>query len=64
MFGKTTEGGDLEFFDETGMLRIRNRIKHANLSFQQRYPILLSTKHDFVNVLLRNLQLKQNHEGV
>ena len=68
MFGKTSKGGDLAkfspFFDECGLIRIRGRIKHANLSFQQRPPILLSTKHDMVSVMIRDLHLEHNHEGV
>ena len=46
------------------MIRIRRRIKHANLSFQQRHPTLLSTKHDMVSVMLRDSHLENNHEGV
>ena len=52
------------FFDDTGIIRVGGRIKHATLSFEQRHPILLSTKHDFVKVLLRDLHLEHNHEGV
>ena len=67
-FGKTNKVGDLAkfspFFDNTGIIRVGGRIKHANLSFEQRHPILLSTKHDFVKVLLRDLRLEHNHEGV
>ena len=62
LLGKTSKGGDLAkfspFFDEYGMIRIRGRIKHANLSFQQRHPILFSTKHDMINVMLRDLHLE------
>ena len=68
MFGNTSKGGDLAkfspFFDVCGMIRIKGRINHANLSFQQRHPVLLSTKHDMVSVMLRDLQLENNHEGV
>ena len=68
MFGKTSKCGDVvkvsPFFDECGVIRIRGRIKHANLSSQQRSPILLSTKHDMVSVMLRDLHLENNHEGV
>ena len=46
------------------MIRIRGRIKHANLSFEHRHPILLSTKHDMVSVMLRDLHLEIDHEGV
>ena len=64
-FGKIKKDGHLAkvspFFDECGMIRIRGRIKHANLSFQQRPPILSSTKHDMVSVMLRDLHLENNH---
>ena len=67
-FGKTNKVGVLAkfspFFDNTGIIRVGGRIKHANLSFEQRHPILLSTKHDLVKVLLRDLHLEHNHEGV
>ena len=52
------------FYDEKGLIRIRGRIKHANLSFEQRHPILLSTKHEMVNLMLRDLHQEHNHEGV
>ena len=68
MFCKTSKGGDMAkfspFFDEFSIIRIRGRIKHANLKFQQRHPILLSTKHNLVSVRLRDLHLENNHEGV
>ena len=67
-FGKTSKGVILAKFSpflvENGLIRIRGRIKHANLSFQQRHSILLSTKHSFVSVMLHDLHLGPNHEGV
>ena len=67
-FGKANEVGDLvklsPFFDNTGIIRVGGRTKHANLSFEQRHLILLSTKHNFVEILLRDLHLEHNHEGV
>ena len=60
--------GDLSkfspFFDDKGLIRIRGRIKHANLTFEQRHPILHSTKHEMVGVMLRDLHHENNHEGV
>ena len=57
-FEKTSKAGNLSkfapFFDEKGIIRIRGRIKHANLSFEQRHPILLSTKHCMVQKMLEN----------
>ena len=52
------------FSDEKGLIRIRGRIKHANLSFEQRNPILLSTKHEMVKLMLRGLHQEHNHERV
>ena len=46
------------------MIRIRGRTKRANLSFQQRHLTVLSTKHIMVSVMLRDLHLQNNHEGV
>ena len=67
-FGKTSKGGNLAkyspFLDEKDLIRIRGPIKHANLSFQQRHPILMSTKHSFVGVMLHDLHLEHNHDGV
>ena len=67
-FGKTSKGGNLAkispFLEENGLIRIRGRIKHANLGYQQRHPILLSTKHSFVSVMLHDSHLYYNHEGV
>ena len=67
-FGKTEKVGNLSkfapFFDEKGVIRIRVCIKYANLSFEQRHPVLLSTKHDMVMTMLRDLHFENNHEGV
>ena len=42
---KTNKGGNLAKFslisDEKGLIRIRGRIKHANLSFEQRYNLAI-----------------------
>ena len=67
-FGKTKKGGILSkfapFFDGTGVIRNRGRIKHAHLSFEQRHPVLSSTKQEMVITMLRDLHLEHNHEGV
>ena len=65
---KTKKGWNLAkfspFSDEKGFIGIRGRIKHANLSFEQRHPILLSTKHKMVNLALQDLHQEHNHERV
>ena len=52
------------FYDEKGLIRNRGCIKHAKLSFEQRHPILRSTKHELVKLILRDLNHELNHEGV
>ena len=67
-FGKIKKGGSLSkfapFFDGKGVIRIRSRIKHANLRFERRHPVLLSTKHDMIMTMLRDQHFEPNHEGV
>ena len=62
------KGGNLAklspFSDEKGLIRIRGPIKHANLGFEQRQPILLSTNHEMVNLMLRDLHQEHNRGGV
>ena len=68
MLKKTNKGGNLAkfspFSDENGLTRIRGRVKHANLNFDQRHPILLSTKHQIVKFTLRDLHQEHKHKGV
>ena len=68
MLKKTNKGGNLvkvsPFSDEKVLIRTRVCNKHANLSFEQRHPILLSTKHEMVNLMLRSLHQEHNHEEV
>ena len=52
----------LPFFDDTNLSKIRGRIK--NLTFEQRHRILVSTKHELVWVILRDLHHENNHEGL
>ena len=66
MLKKRAKGGNLAkispFSDKKGLIRIRGRIKHANLSFEE-HPNLLSTKHEMVNLISRDLHQENNHEG-
>ena len=49
------------FFDEKGAIRVSGRIKHSILSFEQRHPVLLSTRNDMVITLMRDLHVEHNH---
>ena len=65
---KTNKRGNLAKFspvsDEKRLIRVRGRIKHANLCFEQRHPILLSTTHEMLKFMLRDLHQEHNHERV
>ncbi|XP_011690980.1 PREDICTED: uncharacterized protein LOC105451945 [Wasmannia auropunctata] len=39
------------FLDDKGLLRVGGRLRHAPLSFSQRHPILLPSKHTFTRLL-------------
>ena len=61
---------DEESFGETGKGESFSKFapfsdsKHANLSFEQRHPVLLATKHDMITTMLPDFHYEHNHEGV
>ena len=61
---KRGEGGndktDCLYFS-SGMTRKKDRIKHVNMIFELRHPILLYDKHAMISVLLH---LENNHKGL
>lgn len=39
------------------------RLRHANIEYSRRYPIILQTKHPFTELVIRDTHLKQLHVG-
>lgn len=52
------------FLDERGLLRVGGRLKHADLTFEQKYPILLPSKHRLTDLLIESFHNQYLHSGL
>ena len=52
------------FLDENRVLRCKGRIEHANLEFDSKHPILLPSKHPFVDLIIRDTHTRVKHSGI
>ena len=52
------------FVDENRVLRCKGRIEHANLEFDSKHPILLPSKHPFVDLIIRDTHTRVKHSGI
>lgn len=48
---------------EQGILRVGGRIKHANLTFAQRHPVILPSKHHVTKIIIDDLHEMYLHIG-
>lgn len=51
------------FIDEKGLLRVGGRLKHANLNYDAKHPILLKSKHHLTKILMSSEHLRLFHAG-
>ncbi|XP_018315455.1 uncharacterized protein, partial [Mycetomoellerius zeteki] len=51
------------FLDETGLLRVGGRLRHADADHAKRHPIILPAKHPLTDLIIRDSHLKQMHMG-
>ncbi|KAJ8948312.1 hypothetical protein NQ318_020799 [Aromia moschata] len=51
------------WIDEKGIIRINGRLSNAQISFDQKYPILLPAKNHVVTLLFRKEHLRLFHAG-
>lgn len=51
------------FLDKHGILRVGGRLSKAELSYDQRHPIILSNNHHFTNLIVMHEHKKQLHAG-
>lgn len=51
------------FVDSEGMLRVGGRLKNADISFDQKYPFLLPSKNQVVQLMLKREHLRLYHAG-
>ena len=51
------------FFEEDRTIRVKGRLKHSNLDYNAKHPILLTAKHPVVQLLLEKAHQDKLHEG-
>ena len=51
------------FIEEDGTIRVKGRLKHSNLDYNAKHPILLTAKHPVVQLLLEKAHQDKLHEG-
>lgn len=51
------------FLDEEGVIRVGGRLKHADIPYNQRHPIVLPARHHITEILLRQEHIKLHHCG-
>lgn len=52
------------FYDQDGILRCRGRLKHAELSYGTKYPIILSKVHTFTKLVVQQAHERVFHNGL
>ena len=51
------------FIEEDGTIRVKGQLKHSNLDYNAKHPILLTAKHPVVQLLLEKAHRDNLHEG-
>ena len=51
------------FLDEQGLIRVGGRLRHANIHYNQKHPILLHHKHQLTYLILEHEHKRQLHAG-
>ena len=51
------------FIDENGILRIGGRIRHADLPFYEKHPLILPKKGHITELVIRHHHAKNHHQG-
>jgi len=54
---------NLTSFLDDGILRVRGRLKHSNLSFDRKHPIILPQRHFFTELVIQNSHQATLHGG-
>lgn len=51
------------WIDSSGILRVNGRIKHANVAYDQRCPVILPSNHHVTDILIQATHLENLHIG-
>lgn len=52
------------FLDSQGIIRVGGRLKHSNLEYGVKHPIVLSNKHPFTRLIISHEHERSLHSGV
>ncbi|XP_029055232.2 uncharacterized protein LOC114882514 [Osmia bicornis bicornis] len=52
------------FIDDKGLIRVGSRLKHAQLRYNLKYPIVLPHKHHITELIIRQVHINQFHSGI
>ena len=52
------------YLDDVGILRCKGRLNNADLPITSKNPILLPSKNDFVNLMIKDVHHRIKHSGV
>ena len=52
------------FIDDDGVLRCQGRINNSALGVYQKNPILLPSKHPFIDLLIKDYHMRVRHSGI
>nr|XP_012151332.1 PREDICTED: uncharacterized protein LOC105663902 [Megachile rotundata] len=51
------------FVDETGLIRVGGRLKHARIDYEQKHPMILPTSHPLTTLIVRHEHTRLLHAG-
>jgi len=52
------------FIDDTGLLRVGGRLRHADISYGQKYPILLPKNHPYIYLIIKQVHIYYLHASL
>ncbi|XP_055918591.1 uncharacterized protein LOC129950692 [Eupeodes corollae] len=52
------------FIDEDGVLHVGGRLSNAELPFNQKYPVILHTKHRLTDLIVLDCHMRNLHAGI
>ena len=59
----TSQLAGLKTFEEEGILRVGGRLKHSDLQYNAKYPMILPGKHPITELIIRHYRHLNGHVG-
>lgn len=52
------------FIDKDGLIRVGGRLKSSNLTYAQKHPVLIPSRHHLIDLIIRETHERQYHAGI